>query len=101
MDDNKSQKSDELSAIPSDISVSVKSKDGKQTEYVFPLSVPSDVIVLKSTASTSAELGIQVLQPWKDKMMAEIDDIKENLLLEEVELNFGIAKFKFKRKPKY
>ncbi len=91
--------SQELSVVPSDISVSVSSKDGQQKEYIFPETETSDMIVLESAESTAADIGIQVLQPWQNKLKKEIDDIK-NFSLEEVELNFGIVKFKLKRKDK-
>ncbi len=85
--------------IPLDISVSVNSKDGQEAEYIFPETVPTDRIVVKSVASTAADMGIQILRPWKNKIKEEIDDIK-NFQVEEVELNFGVIKFKLKRKPK-
>ena len=92
--------SQELNVAPSDISVSVSSKDGQQKEYTFPETETSDIIVLKSVAATTADTGIQVLKPWQNKIKEEIDDIKDDFYLEEVELNFGIVKFKLKRKTK-
>ena len=92
--------SQELNVVPSDISVFVSSKDGQQKEYIFPETETSDLIVLKSSASTAADIGIQVLQPWQNKIKKEIDDIKNDFYIEEVEINFGIVKFKLKRKTK-
>ncbi|MFB0552891.1 MAG: hypothetical protein ACETWQ_06195 [Phycisphaerae bacterium] len=92
--------SQELNVAPSDISVFVSSHHGQKKEYTFPETEPSDIIVLKSSASTAADIGIQVLHPWQNKIKEEIDDIKNDFSLEEVELNFGIVKFKLKRKKK-
>jgi len=97
MEENNKKNADEIKIIHSDISVSVNSKDGQRKEYVFPESLPSDVIAISSVASTAADMGIQVLKPWQDKITDEIDDIK-NFQMDEVEVNFGIVKFKFKRK---
>jgi hypothetical protein len=91
--------SDDINVTDSEISISVNSKDGQQKTYDFPEALPSNVIALQSVASTAADMGIQVLQPWQDKITNEIDDIK-NFQMEEVEINFGLVKFKFKRKPK-
>lgn len=91
--------SDDINVTDSDISISVNSKDGQKKVYNFPEALPSNVIVLESVASTAADMGIQVIQPWQDKIKAEIDDIK-NFRIEEVEVNFGLLKFKLKRKPK-
>ena len=92
--------SQDLNVALSDISVSVSSKDGKQKEYTFPETDTSDLIASTSSACTAADIGIQVLQPWQNKIKEEIDDIKNDFHLEEVELNFGIVKFKLKRNTK-
>jgi len=76
MSENKKKNANEIKITHSDISVSVNSKDGQRKEYVFPESLPSDVIAISSVASTAADMGVQVLKPWQDKIKDEIDDIK-------------------------
>jgi hypothetical protein len=100
MEENGVQELETGEVLPSEISVSVNSKDGRQKEYVFPETAPSDSIVLESVACTAADMGVQVLEPWKAKLKEEVDSIKQDFYLEEVELNFGIAKFKLRRKRK-
>ena len=98
--DNKTQKNNrELKIVPSDISVSVNSENGKQKEYTYPQDFTSDVIVNETALSTAVDVGVQVRKVWMEKMKERVDDIKGDYYLTEIELNFGIVKFKIKRVP--
>jgi hypothetical protein len=88
--------SEDIKVTDSGISIIVNKKDGQQREYTFPESTPSDVIALSTSVSTAAEMSVNVFPSWQEKIENEIDDIKK-LRLEEVEVNFGIIKFKLKR----
>jgi len=89
----------ESKVCQSDISVTVNSKDGKQKEYTYPQASPSAIIVEDASASTAADIGVQVLQPWREKIGKTVDDIRNDYHLDTIELNFGIVKFTIKKEP--
>jgi hypothetical protein len=91
---------EEISIAPSDISVSVPDEAGGEKEYIYPDTMPSDVIVL----NTSADFGEKLAPSYQERFIEGIEEVKASRF-EEVEVEVGIpniltGKIKIKRAPK-